>query len=924
MGNYQFRNIEKKWQKYWKENRTFVADKLSDKPKYYVLDMFPYPSGKGLHVGHPLGYIATDIIARYKRIKGFNVLHPMGFDAFGLPAEQYAIKTGIHPAVTTQKNIDRYMEQLTNMGFHYDPDTMLATSDPGYYKWTQWIFVQLFKHWYDKSQEKARPVSELVSIFEKNGNKGLEAATNQRKIFTAKEWKSMDKQQQADILMNYRLAYIDEATVNWCPALGTVLANEEVKDGKSERGGHPVERRSMRQWMLRITAYADRLLEGLDQIDWPESLRAIQNNWIGKSEGARIEYQIDGHDKKLEVFTTRPDTIFGNTFMVIAPEHPYVDEITTPAQKEAVQEYVEWAKNRAEKDRIADTTKTGVFTGAYTINPFTREKLPIWISDYVVITYGTGAIMCVPAHDERDYDFAHKFGIKIQEVIEGGDISKAAYISKDGKMINSDFLNGLSPVEAIPLINEKLEEMGIGKREITYRQRDVIWSRQRYWGEPTPIVYKDGIAKPLDKEELPLTLPEIETYKPSETGEPPLSRAEDWVNLPDGSVRDLNTMPGLAGSSWYFMRYTDAQNDDHFADKKRLDYWMPVDLYIGGTEHAVGHLMYSRFWTKFLYDLGEVSVEEPFQKLVNQGMIQGTSQLMYRHKDTLEYISADLVPKDEAEDYILIHADVNLVTNQVIDTEAYKEWAREDEAVFRLNPEGEFRTIPQVEKMSKSKYNTVDPDDMCEQYGADTFRLYEMFLGPIELSKPWNTDGINGVVAFMRRMYNLFIDDDEQLRITDEKPTREELKHLHQMLKQVEEGIERLAFNTCVPAFMVFVKEMSRINCSKRSILEPFVISMSPFAPHVCEELWQRLGHEDTILKATYPVWNEEYLKEDTLEYPVQINGKVRFKIEVPADMGREEIGEIAIKHERAEKWLEGKEPRKIIVVPGKIVNVVV
>ncbi len=924
MGNYNFREIEKKWQKYWKEHRTFVADKLSDKPKYYVLDMFPYPSGKGLHVGHPLGYVATDIIARYKRVKGFNVLHPMGFDAFGLPAEQYAIQTGIHPAVTTQKNIDRYLEQLSNLGFHYDPDTLLATSDPDYYKWTQWIFIQLFEHWYDKSQEKAKPISELVKLFEKEGNKDIVAATQLRGTFSAKEWGSMSAQEQADILMNYRLAYIDEAMVNWCPALGTVLANEEVKDGKSERGGHDVERTSMRQWMLRITAYSDRLLEGLETIDWPESLKAIQNNWIGRSEGARIEYQIDGHDKTLEVFTTRPDTIFGNTFMVIAPEHPYVEEITTAEQKEAVDKYVEWAINRSEKDRIADTTKTGVFTGAYTINPFTKDKLPIWISDYVVITYGTGAIMCVPAHDDRDYEFAHKFDIKIREVIAGGDISEAAFTSKDGKMINSGFLDGFTPMEAIPAINQKLEDMGIGKREITYRQRDVIWSRQRYWGEPTPITYKDGIAISLEKEDLPLTLPEIEVYKPSETGEPPLSRAAEWVHLSDGSTRDLNTMPGLAGSSWYFMRYTDAHNDDHFANREMLNYWMPVDLYVGGTEHAVGHLMYSRFWTKFLYDIGEVSVEEPFQKLINQGMIQGTSQLMHRHKTSNEYVSADLIAEGTEDNYSLIHTDVNLVRNQVLDTEAYKSWTQDTEAVFRLNPEGEFKTVSHVEKMSKSYYNTVDPDDMCEQYGADTFRLYEMFLGPIELSKPWNTDGINGVVTFMRRLYNLFIDDEDQLKLTDASPTKEELKYLHQMLKQVEEGIERLAFNTCVPAFMVFVKEMTRLNCTKREILEPFVISISPFAPHVSEELWEKLGHTHSILHAEFPSWDESFLKEDTLEYPVQINGKVRFKIEVPADMGKEEVGKIAIAHENAEKWLAGKEPRKIIVVPGRIVNVVV
>jgi len=923
MGNYNFREIEKKWQRYWKENRTFVADKLSPKPKYYVLDMFPYPSGKGLHVGHPLGYIATDIIARYKRNKGYNVLHPMGFDAFGLPAEQYAIKTGIHPAVTTQKNIDRYLEQLSNLGFHYDPDTLLATSDPEYYKWTQWIFVQLFEHWYDKETERARPIEELQKLFAKSGNAEVEAASSQSVQFTALAWKKMSDTEQATVLMNYRLAYLDYATVNWCQALGTVLANEEVKDGKSERGGHPVERRQMRQWMLRITAYADRLLTGLDTIDWPESLRSIQQHWIGRSEGASMFYDIQDFDKQLEIFTTRPDTVFGNTFMVLAPEHPYVEAITTDAQRKAVEAYVAWAKNRPEKDRMADTTKTGVFTGAYVLHPFTKDKLPIWISDYVIITYGTGAIMCVPAHDERDYEFAQKFDIPIKEVIAGGDISKEAFISKEGTMVNSDFLNGMSPMEAIPTMNKRLEEMGIGKRQITYRQRDVIWSRQRYWGEPTPIVHKDGLSYSLEVEELPLVLPEIETYKPSDTGEPPLSRATDWVQVADGGERDLNTMPGLAGSSWYFLRYTDAHNDEQFADKERLDYWMPVDLYVGGTEHAVGHLMYSRFWTKFLYDLGKVSVEEPFQKLINQGMIQGTSQMMYRHQVTGEYVSADLV--EGAEDqYSLLHVDVNIVRNQVLDIAAYKEWTQEHDAIFRLNPEGEFKTIPQVEKMSKSKYNTVDPDDICAQYGADTFRLYEMFLGPIEMSKPWNTDGINGVMSFMRRMYNLFVDDEEQLIVTEDEPTKEELKYLHQMLKQVEESIERLAFNTCVPAFMVFVKEISRLNCHKREVLEPFLVCLSSFAPHVCEELWERMGYKATILTASYPKWDEAYLVEDTIEYPVQINGKVRYKIEVPAEMGKEEVGKTALAHEHADKWLDGKAPRKIIVVPGRIVNVVV
>lgn len=924
MGQYDFNAIDKKWQNYWKENRTFVADKLSDKPKYYVLDMFPYPSGAGLHVGHPLGYIATDIITRYKRLKGFNVLHPMGFDAFGLPAEQYAIKTGIHPAETTRKNIVRYLEQMETLGFHYDPDANLSTSYPNYYKWTQWIFIKLFEHWYDKSLEKARPVSELEAEFAKQGNTRIVASTNQKDIFSAEEWNALSAQQQADILMNYRLAYLADATVNWCPALGTVLANEEVKDGKSERGGYPVERRTMKQWMLRITAYSDRLLSGLNDIDWSESMKAMQTHWIGRSEGASIIYEVEGVDDTIEVFTTRPDTLYGNTFMVLAPEHPLVEKITSDEQREKVEEYVAWAKNRSEMDRIADTTKTGVWTGGYALHPFTGKKLPIWIADYVVITYGTGAIMAVPAHDERDFEFAHKFGIEIIEVISGGDISKEAFVSKDGIMVQSDFLNGMKASEAIGAITAKLESMGIGKKEITYRQRDVIWSRQRYWGEPTPIYYKEGVAYAMDESELPLVLPDIDEYKPSETGEPPLARAEEWRFREDGGERDLNTMPGLAGSSWYFLRYPDSQNDEKFVDPKIEKYWMPVDLYVGGTEHAVGHLMYSRFWTKFLFDLGLVSVEEPFKKLVNQGMIQGISQFMYRHKETNEFVSADLVPESEVDQYSQIHTDVNIVRNGVMDVEAYKNWTNEDGAVFKLNEKGEFRTTSQVEKMSKSYYNTVNPDDICAQYGADTLRMYEMFLGPIEIAKPWNTDGISGVHTFLKRAWNLFFDDKGNFSVSEEKPGAEELKQLHLAIKKVEEGIERLAFNTCVPGFMVLTKELGRLNCNKRSILEPFLIILSPFAPHFCEELWSQLGHDSSVLLAEFPQWEEKYIAEDEIEYPVQVNGKVRTKISAPADADRAGVEEIALANETVQQWLEGKSPKKVIVVPGRIVNIVV
>ncbi len=925
MGTYDFRAIEKKWQNYWKENRTFSVEKNFDKPKYYVLDMFPYPSGAGLHVGHPLGYIATDIITRFKRLQGFNVLHPMGFDAFGLPAEQYAIQTGIHPAETTRKNIARYLEQMEALGFHYDPDAILATSEPDYYKWTQWIFIQLFEHWYDKSIEKARPITELAERLAREGNATLFAATNQKGIFSAADWQAMTAQEQADILMNYRLAYLDYATVNWCPELGTVLANEEVKDGKSERGGYPVERRKMQQWMLRITAYADRLLTGLDTLDWSEAMKSMQTHWIGRSEGSSIIYDVAGFpDETIEVFTTRPDTIFGNTFLVLAPEHPLVATITTAAQQAEVEKYIDWAANRTEMDRIADTTKTGVWTGGYAIHPFSGKKLPVWIADYVVISYGTGAIMAVPAHDERDFEFAHKFGIEIIEVISGGDISQEAFTSKEGIMVNSDFLNGMKAQEAIHAVIQRFEERGIGKGEVTYRQRDVIWSRQRYWGEPTPIVYKDGIARSMPMEELPLRLPEVDEYKPSPDGEPPLGRAEAWKNLPDGSVRDLNTMPGLAGSSWYFLRYPDAKNDDAFADRKIVDYWMPVDLYVGGTEHAVGHLLYSRFWTKFLYDLGEVSVEEPFNKLVNQGMIQGTSQMMYRHKETNMFVSADLVPEEEIENYVQIHTDVNIVKNGVMDLAAYKAWTRDQDVVFRTNEAGEFRTVSLVEKMFKSKYNTVDPQLICEEYGADTLRLYEMFLGPIEVAKPWNTDGITGVFQFMRRSYNLFFDDQENWLVTEEPATQEELKALHQMIKKVQEGIDRLAFNTCVPAFMVFAKEMQKLKTAKRALLEPFAITLSPFAPHFCEEMWRHFGHTDSILQATFPQWDEKYLAEDTIQMPVQINGKVRTKIEVPADASQEAVQTIAMRNDTVQQWMEGKSARKVIVVPGRIVNIVV
>ncbi|RMG64679.1 MAG: leucine--tRNA ligase [Bacteroidetes bacterium] len=925
MGTYDFRRIEKAWQQYWKDHGTFTAEKESTKPKYYVLDMFPYPSGAGLHVGHPLGYIATDIVARYKRLKGFNVLHPMGFDAFGLPAEQYAIQTGIHPAETTRKNIDRYLEQMTILGLHHDPETQISTSDPDYYKWTQWIFVQLFEHWYDKHADKARPIADLEAHFAQYGTAGLKAATTYKGTFTAAAWQAMSRKAQADILMEYRLAYAGEATVNWCPALGTVLANEEIKDGKSERGGHPVERRKMRQWMLRITAYADRLLYALDRLDWSDAMKTMQTNWIGRSEGASIRFGVEGQTDELEVFTTRPDTLYGVTFMVVAPEHSIVDKITTAEQKEAVQAYVAAAQNRSEIERMAGTTKTGVFTGGYALHPITGARIPIWVSDYVVITYGTGAIMAVPSGDQRDWDFAKKFGIPIVKITEEGDIEEAAYDSKDARLINSDFLNGMTGHEAIKAMIAKLEELGKGEREITYRQRDVIWSRQRYWGEPTPITYDaEGVAQAVPLDQLPLTLPEVDEYKPSPDGEPPLGRAQDWKNLPDGSVRDLNTMPGLAGSSWYFLRYTDAYNDSHYADPKRLQYWMPVDLYVGGTEHAVGHLLYARFWTHFLHDIGECPVDEPFSRLVNQGMIQGTSQLAYRHQASNAFVSADLVTKETESQYSQLHVPVGFVRNGILDTEAYKAWVQDDSLVFETNEAGEFHTTSMVEKMSKSKYNTVDPAEICETYGADTLRLYEMFLGPIEVAKPWNTDGITGVAGFLKRFYNLFFGDQEEWLVSDDAPEEAELRELHKAIKQVEEGIERLAFNTCVPAYMVLAKELSRMGCRKRAILEPFVVLISPFAPHLAEELWARLGHDSSVLEAAFPQWEERYVVENQIEYPVQVNGKVRAKVSVAADASKEEVEKVALAHERVQEFLAGRSPRKVIVVPGRIVNVVV
>jgi leucyl-tRNA synthetase len=924
MAQYDFLRIEKRWQQYWKENHIFHTTNETTKPKYYILDMFPYPSGAGLHVGHPLGYISTGILAQYKRLKGFNVLRPMGFDSFGLPAEQYAILTGTHPAVTTEKNIQRYKEQLEMLGLGYDPQREIRTSDPEYYKWTQWIFLQLFHSWYNQDTDRAEPIEELVAHFQKQGNQGIKAATSHVGYFTADEWNGLETLVQENILMEYRLAYTAYTYVNWCEALGTVLANEEVKDGLSERGGHPVERRLMRQWQLRITAYAERLLKGLETVEWNPSLIEMQKNWIGKSEGAKIFFPIADSDKKLEIFTTRPDTIFGSTFMVIAPEHPLVGELTTSEQRQAVHDYVAAAMSRSERDRQSESKKaTGVFTGSYALNPFTRTKIPIWIADYVLIGYGTGAIMAVPAHDERDYLFAKTFDLPIQSVIEGADVSTNAFPAKEGKMTNSEFLNGLEVKDAIRTAIQAVVDRGIGSAQTNYKLRDVTFSRQRYWGEPFPIVWKDGIARGVPESELPVTLPNVQSYKTTGTGESPLAAIDEWVNLPDGSRRETDTMPGWAGSSWYFFRYLDPNNPTKFVDPDLEKYWMPVDLYMGGSEHAVGHLLYARFWTKFLFDKGYVSVQEPFKKLINQGMILGRSSIIYKRKDADVF---ETMPLSEKEDrYIPIHADVRLVEDDALDIIGFKEWMKDySDAEFILNSEGKFICDVEVEKMSKSLHNVVNPDDVCAQYGVDAFRMYEMFLGPIEQSKPWSTKGITGVFNFLRKFYSFFIGENDELLVTDEAPTAEELKILHQTIKKTEEDIERLSFNTTVAQFMICLNELSRLKCRKRAVLEPLLIVLCPFAPHITEELWERLGNQSSILQASFPQWKEEYLVESTFEYPISINGKMRLKIAFPLDCEPTEVEKQVLASEAVQKYLGENKVKKVVVVPGKIVNVVI
>ncbi len=916
---YNFGEIEKKWQSFWKENKTYQVQVNKSKPKYYVLDMFPYPSGAGLHVGHPLGYIASDIYSRFKRLKGFNVLHPMGYDAFGLPAEQYAIQTGQHPAITTDINIKRYREQLDKIGFSYDWSREVRTSDPSYYKWTQWAFIQMFKHWFNINTQKAEPIEKLVEEFQKNGNKNVKAACSQTEIFTSAEWKSFSEKRQQEILLNYRLAYRAVTKVNWCPELGTVLANDEVKDGFSVRGGHPVVQKKMEQWLLRITAYAQRLLDGLDTLNWTDSLKEMQRNWIGRSEGAQVFFGLKGSEQKIEIFTTRPDTIYGATFMVLAPESELATALTTTEQKTAVEEYIIESKKRTERERIADVKLvSGVFSGSYAINPFTNEEVPIWIADYVLAGYGTGAIMAVPAHDSRDYAFAKKYSLIIREVVSGGDITNESYDAKDGILINSRLIDGLQVKDAITKIIGIIEERNIGTKQINYRLRDAIFSRQRYWGEPFPVYYKEGIPYMLDESKLPLELPEIDAFKPTEDGDPPLGRAKNW-HTDEGHPYELSTMPGFAGSSAYYLRYMDALNPNALVSKEANEYWQDVDLYIGGTEHAVGHLMYSRFWNKILFDLGFVVKDEPFKKLINQGMIQGRSNFVYRIKNSNQFVSYHLIDKYEVT---AIHVDVNIVHNDILDIEEFKKWNPDFAKAEFILEDGKYHCGHAVEKMSKSMYNVVNPDSIIEQYGADTLRLYEMFLGPIEQAKPWDTSGIEGVHKFLKKYWRLFYGT-EGLSISDEEPTNEELKVLHKTIKKVQEDIERFSFNTAVSAFMICVNELSSLKCNKRAVLSPLTRLLASFAPHITEEIWAALGNKTSITDAQFPDFDMNYLIEDTISYPVAINGKRRFEIQVSSNATDQEIEKLALEHEITMKWLEGKPPKKVIVVPKRMVNIV-
>lgn len=1012
---YDHQQIEKKWQKYWEDNQTYKTSNNKDKPKFYVLDMFPYPSGAGLHVGHPLGYIASDIYARYKRHQGFNVLHPVGYDSFGLPAEQYAIQTGTHPAITTEQNITRYEEQLRKIGFSFDWSREVRTSDASYYKWTQWIFIELFHSWYNKDTDKAESIDTLIKHFEEKGTEGLNANQNDELNFTSEEWKNASEIDKEDILLNYRLAYRAETTVNWCPALGTVLANDEIKDGKSERGGFPVFQKKMMQWSMRISAYSERLLQGLKTLDWPQPLKDAQEYWIGKSQGAQVQFSIDGHDEIVEVFTTRPDTIFGATFMVLAPENPLVENITTAEQKAEVDTYIEETSKKTERDRMSDVKNvSGAFTGSYAINPFSGEKMPIYISDYVLMGYGTGAVMAVPAHDERDHRFAKKFNLEIKKVVETEeDIQEKSFDSKTSVCVNSDFLNGLNYDEAKALMIDAIEKKGIGHGTTNYRQRDAIFSRQRYWGEPVPIYYKDGMPYTLPTSALPLELPEVEKYLPTEDGDPPLGNSKTFAwdeanqkivdtNLIDDQTvfpLELSTMPGWAGSSWYFLRYMDPKNDEVFTNKELSDYWGQVDLYIGGSEHATGHLLYSRFWNMFLKDRGYINHDEPFQKLINQGMILGMSAFAYRLIPNIKVDEGDVsvytklknvsnlfiskkfeednfFENGEAKSLILnklinlshqiannlekyfdlpldlilksknydanalvlylkdkiffevqkIHVDVSLLkgTTDELDIEAFKAWRPEfANAKFICDEDGKFITEREVEKMSKSKYNVVNPDDICNEYGADGLRLYEMFLGPLEQSKPWNTQGLSGVYGFLKKFWNLYFNG-EVFEVSDEEPTKAEYKVLHTLIKKVVYDIENFSFNTSVSSFMIAVNELQKLKCNKRNILEPLAVIISPYAPHICEELWSLLGNKESIEFERFPILDENYLIEDEIEYPVSVNGKMKFKIALPATLSAKEVEDLVLQNEKMGMLLEGKTPKKIIVVPKKIVNIVI
>ncbi|WPY98980.1 leucine--tRNA ligase [Christiangramia sp. OXR-203] len=935
--SYHFNKIEEKWQKYWAQNQTFKATNNTDKPKYYVLDMFPYPSGAGLHVGHPLGYIASDIYARYKRHKGFNVLHPQGYDSFGLPAEQYAIQTGQHPALTTQNNIARYREQLDKIGFSFDWSREVRTSEPDYYKWTQWIFIQLFESWYDLEAEKSRPVSELIDIFSSEGNTRVNAACDADIAeFSAEEWNRYSEDEKERVLLKYRLTYLAETEVNWCPQLGTVLANDEIVNGVSERGGYPVIRKKMTQWSMRISAFAERLLQDLNKLDWTESLKESQRNWIGKSVGAQVAFKVMNSDAEFEVFTTRPDTIFGVNFMTLAPEHELVSRITTNDRKEEVEAYIEATAKRSERERMADVkTISGAFTGAYAEHPFTKEPIPIWIGDYVLAGYGTGAVMAVPCGDQRDHDFARHFDLPITNIFEDVDVSQEAYAGKEGTVIaNSDFLSGLEYKEALNRVILELEKTGQGYGKTNYRLRDAVFSRQRYWGEPFPVYYVNGLPKMIDLEHLPLRLPEVEKYLPTETGEPPLGNATNWawdteknevvsndrINNSTVFQLELNTMPGWAGSSWYLFRYMDAGNPDTFVSEEAQQYWENVDLYIGGSEHATGHLLYSRFWTKFLSDRGRLTVEEPFKKLINQGMILGTSAFVYRLEGENVFISSTQIKGNNVQP---IHVDVSLVnSSDELDIEGFKKWRPEfADAKFVLE-DGRYIVGREVEKMSKSKYNVVNPDEICERYGADTLRMYEMFLGPLEQAKPWNTAGITGVHNFLKKFWKLF-HNEEQFVVTNDKASADSLKTLHKTIKKVTEDIEDFSFNTSVSTFMICVNELTAQNCNQREVLEPLAVLISPYAPHIAEELWEKLGNTESISTAEYPVFEEKFLVESTKNYPVSFNGKMRFTMELPMDMSREEIEKNVLNDDRTKNQLDGSTPKKVIVVPGKIVNIV-